>query len=222
LPSSFARRFTDSRAATVLWGAAFLLLLIALQVLVMTLWVGGLPNRVVSPPLQHADLYWSLLHSNPAEVVRLIVIDKPLLEIERRMVTGGVSVQVWSAAVFVPGLLIQVFLAGYVALIVVAKESWSRTQWSWRLLGVGVVMLAVMYCRRADCCVGGPGWLLDVALLSYLTGLPDIADGQQLYVELRRWFVLAQLLLGLTGFMLIIHSHKKQEKGDMKKGTDLF
>jgi len=201
---------TDSPAGTLLLGTAFLLLLLALQALLMTVWVGGLPNQLVAPPVQHAEFYLSLLQSQPSEALRLIFFEKPLLEIERRQVISGLSIQTWSVAVFTPGLLIQVFLAGYLALVIKDRQRWPGAQWAWRILGIGVVMLSVMNCRRADCCVGGPGRLFDVWLLSYLIGQQAITDWQQVYVDIRRWFVLAQLLLGLVGFMMIFHSHRKQ------------
>jgi hypothetical protein len=184
-----------------------LILLIGLQVMLMMLWVGGMPNQVTIPPVQHADIYLSLWHNRPYQALMLTLVEKPLFVIQSRQLDDGLDMQLWAVSLFAGNLILHLFISLYLALILQKPQMSTWPQWRWRGPGLFLVILAMITIRRADCCVGGPGWLFDVWLLSYLSYTQTTLDWQSWYVEIKPWFIYLQSLLVFCGVLMLYRAH---------------
>jgi hypothetical protein len=199
-------------ANTVSISLLVFILLLGLQVVLMMTWAGGVPNRISLPPVQHADFYLSLWSNRPHQALILLLVDKPLFLIECRLLENGIDVQAWAVSLFAGNFLLYVLVSIYVAVVIQRLHMHTWQQWRWRVAGLLLVILAMVTVRRADCCIGGPGWIGDVWLLSYLVHTRTMPDWQSWYVDIKSRFIYVQSFLVFCGLLMLYISHRQAGK----------
>jgi hypothetical protein len=189
---------------TSLLAMLLLTVMLLVQVALMSLWMSGLPNSFLIPPFEHFAFYSKLWHDSPVDALKLWLLDKPLLVIEQRSVDP--AIQVWGLYIYAWNLLLQLTFSIYLA-ISLALPGRNRLL-GWRITGIILLLATVVYVRRADCCVGGPGWWIEVWLLSRLLDPMSAVDWGSLYMNMRTWLVVPRLLMAMAGVGLLYLARK--------------
>jgi hypothetical protein len=185
-------------------GLFVFLLLIAGEVAVWTMLVGSLPTDLYVYPARHFDFYRILWTSNAWETIKLLLVDKAVLIVEHRDTTQGI--QVWGVFYYALGLAIH----GVVALLLGVMWTTGRVRttgpslWFFAL-GAMLLIFATSYARLASCCGAGPGWIVDVWLLSRVYDSLGAPGWQDVYQLVEGLFGFTQLLLATGGVVLMIH-----------------
>jgi len=193
LRSEFAR--TGVLALAVFAG------LTAVEVLLLAIATGYLPNAITAPIVEQFTFLATLWNSNPSAALPLIA-QQPVLLIAHSASAG--SVPIWGIYYF------PLSFITHLALAVMVAWTWRRSAGHRRepgLLVAGGVALAfaVSYIRLSSCCTGGPLWALEVWLLALaFDPTRTLIDWSAVIVSLERFFPFIQFAIGLTGIALLM------------------
>lgn len=197
---------TPGRAAA-LWRLAGFSLLIAfgmllLEVLLIALLTGQLPNRITSTLLANPGFFATYLLEAPGTTLQLLLIDKPLFEIAA--VQAHADLDSWRLHYFNHAILIHVGLA---VVLVRRRRSVRATGRQGRLLlGAGVVLLAssTLHLFHISCCTGTPLWIIHTGLISLLFNpVTSTVAMLDVYNVLQPWLGWLQAGFALAGGLLI-------------------
>jgi len=195
------------RSGTKLWrllGISLLLALgmVLLEVLLVALFSGQLPNRISSTLIANPGFFARYLLEAPGTTLKLLLIDKPLFEIAA--VQTSTAVDIWRLHYFSHAIL------AHLGLGVLLVRYWHAVRRIGRqdllLFGSGAVLLAssTLYLFHSSCCTGGPLWIIHTGLLASLFN-PVTATVARLdvYTVVQPWLDWLQAGFALTGLLML-------------------
>jgi len=170
----------------------------AVEVAVLSLVTFSLPNQIKFEFIYNLDIYSQLFYSNPVSVIKILLVNKPVLIVQKVNELGGT--QLWG--VYIMPVTVIAWLA--VAVFFVQLQ---KTSPSWKIFGGLVVaclmlIISVFYLRIQTCCTESPAWILDVFILSRVFNpLLNSVFWQDVYLNVSPWFKLMQLFF--LGFAIL-------------------
>ncbi|HCU53884.1 MAG TPA: hypothetical protein DIC36_06260 [Gammaproteobacteria bacterium] len=188
--------------------------LTAVEVMLLVISTGYLPNAVTAPIVEQFAFLVTLWNSNPSAALPLIA-QQPMLLIAHSASPGGVPI--WGIYYFPLSFLV------HVALALLAAWSWRRGAGHRRELGLlvagGVALaFAVSAIRLSSCCTGGPRWVLEVWLLALaFDPTRTLLDWSAVIVSLEPFFPSMQLAIGLTGIALLMAAVWRRHQASQAK-----
>ena len=186
-------------------GLLILLILIALETLVMSWLVGSAPTESYVFLFRNSTFIKIIWASNAWETLKLLTTGEAVFIVEHRDAANGL--QIWGLYFFMIHLLAQCAVACLAGIGWVAGF-FRRLDRALMLYVSGALLLifATSYVRLASCCTTGPGWLVDVWLLSLVFDpTPSMLDWQGVYEWAEKLFMPVQIALALSGIYLLFH-----------------
>ena len=200
-----------ARAATL--GVLILSGLLLAPVGLLSVFAGGMPNRLAAPFLEQWPLLPTLWASNPGAALQ-ILMQQPLLVLAHSAPAGGTAA--WRLFYYPAPVALQLAIS---ILAVVILRADIRDAMRRRLMallpGVAVLVFVTTYVQLASCCTGGPRWALDVWLfaLAYDPG-GTLIDWQALYSGIEGALSIVQIALALVGVALLVAGTRSTWSGD--------
>jgi len=184
-------------------GLIVLFVLLAAETAITTLLVGSMPTDLFIYPLRHLDFYKILWASSPWETIKLLLIDKAVLVVEHRDATNGI--QIWGLYYYALNMLLHC-LVGLLAGVGWALGQFRKTGRPLLLFVAGSFLLifANSHVYLASCCSAGPGWIVDVWLLSRVYDPFASSYWLELYQSVEGLFLITQAILTAIGTVLIL------------------
>jgi len=193
--------------------SALFIMIILIESSIISVVVGSIPNNIDLLFLQNIEMFAGLFNVNPAVALKLILINKPLLVIEKIDVSTGL--QLWGLYVMPVSALILSALCLFLILLPVKRL--TRHQWYWIVSSSVCLLISIIYLRVQACCTANPAWLVDVILLSRVFN-PESNNvfWQQAYLMTSPWLSPLQSVLASASLMGLYFSSRKA----FKKHTD--
>ena len=171
-------------------------------ILLFALMLGSLPNGVQLEATMDLAFLQILWQSNPWETVKLVLVDKPLMVVEHH--NNGTGLQIWGLFYFANTVLVYLLASLFTAL---QRQRLINSTARQRLLfaaGTVAVLVSVTYLRRAGCCTGGPGWVLDTWLVAKVY-IPDLGsvNWMSIYQRAHPWLPLLQKAMLVGGIAML-------------------
>jgi len=189
----------------LLAGILFPVLLITV-ILLFALLLGGLPNDVQLQPTVNLAFLQILWQGNPWETVKLVLVDKPLVMVEH--LDHGSGLQLWGMFYYAGTVLVYLLTATFTALHLRRLRTSTTRQIVLFATGTAAVLISVTYLKLAACCTGGPGWVLDTWLLTYVfTPNTGGMDWMLVYERLQPWLSALQASMLVAGMAILCRWH---------------
>lgn len=174
--------------------------IIFLEISITSIITLSLPNQFKFTVIENFKFYSDLFAINPAAVGRLILIENPLLLVQR--LDGQSSSQIWGLYLMPISILTQYMLSVFIVFI--KKQNVTPYTWLWICLATVVLLFVVFYFRIQTCCTFRPTWLLNVWLLSIVYNpLLDTVFWQDVYIQLSEWLPIIQLVMAATSLLVL-------------------
>ena len=192
--------------------SALFIMIILIESSIISAVVGSIPNNIDLVFLQNIEMFTGLFNVNPAVAIKLILINQPLLVIEKIDVSTGL--QLWGLYVMPVSLMLSALC---LFLILLPVERLTRHQWYWVVSSSVCLLISIIYLRVQACCTANPAWLVDVILLSRVFN-PEFNNifWQQAYLMTSPWLSPLQSVLASASLMGLYFSSRKA----FKKHTD--
>lgn len=192
--------------------SALFIMIILIESSIISAVVGSIPNNIDLVFLQNIEMFTGLFNVNPAVAIKLILINQPLLVIEKIDVSTGL--QLWGLYVMPVSLMLSALC---LFLILLPVERLTRHQWYWIVSSSVCLLISIIYLRVQACCTANPAWLVDVILLSRVFN-PEFNNifWQQAYLMTSPWLSPLQSVLASASLMGLYFSSRKA----FKKHTD--
>jgi len=185
----------------MLGGILFPALLIIVNVL-SALLLGGLPNGVQFQATTNLAFLQILWQSNPWETVKLVLVDKPLVVVER--LDHGTGLQVWGMFYYAGAVLMYLLVSAFIALHWRALRNSTTKQRVLFAAGTATVLIGVTYMQHAACCTSGPGWALEAWLRTKAyTPNPGGLNWVLVYQRMKPWLPALQTGLLVGGMAML-------------------
>jgi len=185
---------------SVVW---ILAALIALQILLLSVFMGALPTDWRFPLVDKMPLMQTLFANNPIMVLQYSW-KTPVLISEQ---LDTLNQQIWGYYLMPAGLLMHLLVA-YVLKYFMGQHALRRAF----ILPLILLLLPVLYLRIAACCSSEPSWVLDVWLLANVyQPLNDTVFWQDLYLALQPWFMAMQFVMIAAGFLFMLECYRRMK-----------
>ena len=130
----------------------------------LSLLLGSLPTDIRIPDTLNPGFLQIMWQDNPSAMLKLVLVEKPLLVIEHFDQKSGM--QVWGIFYFSITLLVYLLVSALTAWQWQRLVSCTMGQRLQFALGAFAMIIGVTYLRRAACCSGGANWILETGLLA--------------------------------------------------------
>lgn len=189
-------------ARTAMFCVLILFGLLLAPVVLLSGFVGGMPNQLVAPFVELGPLLKTLWASNPGAAMQ-VLMQQPLMVIVHGEPGSGAAV--WRFFLYPMPLVVHLAVSVFAAVILCSSTRGATLRRLIALLpGMAVLVFVTTYVQVAACCTGGPRWALDVWLFSLAYNpLNTLIDWQQLYSRIEGALSIAQPVLALLGAALL-------------------
>lgn len=190
-------------------GIVFPALLVVVNVL-FALLLGGLPTDVQLQATSNPAFLQILWQDNPWETLKLVLIDRPLVVVERLHHETGL--QMWGMFYYAGTLLVYLLVCVFTVLHWRDLINSSARQRVLFAAGVVTVLIGVTYLRRAECCTSSPGWVLDTWLRAkvYTPNLGAV-NWMLIYQHIQPWLPMVQTGV-LVGGMAMLYRWRQSAR----------
>jgi hypothetical protein len=174
--------------------------LAAMEVALISVLVGRLPNDLTVPLAEQFNLLATLWNSNPSAALPLIA-QQPVFVVAHSEPVA--SVQTWGLYYFPLTFLVHLAIALVAALVLRRPPCRQRC---WLLLGSGSALLAfaVTFTRLASCCTGGPRWAFEIWLYALAFNPANtLLDGSALFMRMEPFLPYLQFSTAAAGVALL-------------------
>jgi len=181
----------------------------AVEIAALSLVTFSLPNQINFEFLYNLEIYSQLFYSNPASTLNLLLINKPVLIIQKVNDLG--DAQLWG--IYIMPVTVIAWLAASVFFVQLKKISPSMNIIGWMVGASLMLIISVFYLRIQTCCTESPAWLLDVMILSRVFN-PLLNSGfwQDVYISVSPWFKLMQLFFAGSAVLIFYFSYTMSKK----------
>ena len=193
------RRYGES----FLYGILGLVFLVIIQVLVLSLIMGGVAAHIQLPVLDKLPLLQTLFTANTSSALQYL-LKTPILIVEQLDIQNQ---QIWAYYLMPISFLMHISLV-WLVLYFYRQQALQGRLW----LALCLLLVSVMYMRVAACCTTEPGWVFDIGLLAMVyQPLNDTEFWQDLYLYLKPWLLAMQFVLASVGFLLLLNQRRRMK-----------
>jgi hypothetical protein len=187
---------------TFLLGGIFFPALLMIVSVLFALLLGGLPNGVQLQATSNPAFLQILWQSNPWETVKLVLVDKPLVVVER--LDHGSGLQVWGMFYYAGAVLMYLLVSAFTALYWRGLRNSTTRQRVLFAAGTAAVLIGVTYVQHAACCGSGPGWVLETWLRAKAyTPNPGAMNWVLVYQRMQPWLPALQTGVLVGGMAML-------------------